>query len=215
MTEFVVVRHGESTGNQNNEFHGQTNSDITEKGALQAKETGHFLKDVHFDAVYSSDIKRAMSTARNVLGERELEIIPCKGLREIYAGKWELMKFSDIAEQYPEEYNAWKEDIASCRCPGGESVKELRGRIRAAFDEIARKNDGKRVLVTTHATPIRVMYSVWKGLPLDVVKDIGWVSNASVTVVKYDNCGGYELISYGENEHLEKAGLVTRLSKKI
>lgn len=215
MTEFVVVRHGESTGNQNNEFHGQTNSDITEKGALQARETGLFLKDTSFDAVYSSDIRRAMSTARGVLGERTIEIVPCKSLREIYAGKWELMKFSDIAEQYPEEYRLWKEDIANCTCPGGESVRELRDRIKAAFDDIARENDGKRVLITTHATPIRVMYSVWKGLQLEVVSTIKWVSNASVTVVRYDNRGGYELLSYGENEHLEKAGLVTKLSKKI
>lgn len=215
MTEFVIVRHGESTGNQNNEFHGQTNSDITEKGVLQARETGEFLKDVHFDAVYSSDIRRAMSTARNVLGDRKLEIVPCKELREIYAGKWELMKFTDIAEEYPEEYKLWKEDIANCRCPGGESVRELRDRIKAAFDGIAKENNGKRILVTTHATPIRVMYSIWKGLPLEVVSSVKWVSNASVTVVRYDNLGGYELLSYGESEHLEKAGLVTKLSKKI
>ncbi len=215
MTELVIVRHGEAIGNVREEFHGQSNTDITEKGALQAKETGLFLKNYEFDAVYSSDIKRAMSTARHIISGKNLEIIPDKGLREIYAGKWELMKYTDIAEQYPKEYRLWHEKIDECICPGGESVSHLRDRIKETLDRIASENDGKRVLITTHATPLRVMYSVWNGLPLSVITSTKWVSNASITVVRYDNNGSYELVLYGESEHLAKKNLISNLSKKI
>ena len=65
------------------------------------------------------------------------------------------------------------------------------------------------------AMPLRAMWCVWHGLPISEMKNAKWAPNASVTVVDYDNNGGYEVVMYGEAEHLIKEGLVTELPKNI
>ena len=215
MTRLIIVRHGESEGNAKHEFHGNYNSDITEKGHAQAECTAKFLDNYQIDAIYSSDIRRAYSTALHTAQRKGLEIIKSEGMREIVAGKWEKMTFESIQEQYPDDFKIWHEDIAMCRCPGGESVAELASRVRATLEKIAFDNDGKTVMIATHATPIRSMYCVWNNLPLTEMKNIHWAPNASVTIVDYDNKGGYELIAYALHDHLADEGLVTRLPKNI
>ena len=137
MTRIIVVRHGESEGNAKNEFHGQYRSDLTEKGHKQAECTAVYLDAFPIDAIYASDIPRAFSTALHTANRRGLTVTPDEGLREIFAGEWEQMKFDDIAECYPEAYKVWRTDPAHCRCPGGESVAELCERVKAAFARIA------------------------------------------------------------------------------
>ena len=54
------------------------------------------------------------------------------------------------------------------------------------MEEIARRHPGETVCIATHATPIRVMECLWRGIPLERMHTIPWVKNASVTVVEYD-----------------------------
>lgn len=215
MTRLIIVRHGESEGNAKHEFHGNYNSDITERGHAQAECTAKFLDNYQIDAIYSSDIKRAYSTALHTAVRKNLPVIKCEGVREIFAGKWERMTFSDIQACYPEDFKLWHEDIANCRCPGGESVAELAQRVKMALDKIACENDGKTVMIATHATPIRSMYCVWNNLPLAEMKNIHWAPNASVTIVDYDNKGNYNLSEYALCDHLADQGLLTKLPKNI
>lgn len=215
MTKIILIRHGQSEGNLREEFHGQYNSDLTEKGHLQAECTAEFLDSHHIDKIYASDIRRAYNTAVHTAVRRGLEVIKAPGMREIFAGKWEQMRFTDIAEKYPEEYGIWYNDISACRCPGGESVKELFVRVTQAFDKISAENDGKTVVIATHATPIRALFCHFDGLGVEAMQDTHWVPNASVSIVECDNNGSYRLTMRGECEHLVKAGLLTALPKNI
>ena len=131
MTKFIVVRHGQSEGNAKGEFHGQYNSDLTELGHRQAECTAEYVDRYTIDAIYSSDIRRAYSTAKHTADRRGMPVITDTGLREIFAGDWEQMKFSDIEEKYPEERRIWYESVA-----------EMAARVNAAFERIAAENDG-------------------------------------------------------------------------
>lgn len=213
MTHFIIVRHGESEGNAHGEFHGQYNSDLTERGHLQAECTARFVDRYTIDAFYASDIRRAFSTAVHAAARRDMTVLPDKGLREIYAGVWEKMRFDDIAVRYAEAYRVWHEDIGHSRPPEGESVAELAVRVNAAFERLARENDGRTVFVATHATPIRAMRCLWTDGNLDAMKDTPWAPNASVTTAVYD--GAFRLTEYGYAAHLEREGLLTALPKKI
>ncbi len=216
-TRIIAVRHAQSEGNLLAEFHGHYNSDITEVGITQAECTAKLLKDIHIDSAFASDIERAYHTTRIIAEKHEgLEVIKNESFREIKAGKWERMKFTDIEKEYPQDYYAWTHDLANCRCSGGESVKELSVRINAAFEKVARENAGKTVLVGTHATPLRCMGCIWQRKPLDEILKLEWVPNASVSVVDYDSeTLEFELLAYAYSEHLEKDGLFTSLPKNI
>lgn len=213
MTHFIIVRHGESEGNARGEFHGQYNSDLTERGHAQAECTAVFADRYTIDRIYASDIRRAFSTAKHTADRRGMAVIPNEGLREIYAGAWERMKFDDIAVRYPEEYRVWHEDIAFATPPEGESVAALAARVNTAFERIAKENDGRTVLVATHATPIRAMRCLWADKTIQTMAQTPWAPNASVTKAVYD--GTFHLEEYGYAEHLLAAGLLTGLPKKI
>lgn len=214
MTRLIIVRHGESEGNLKKEFHGQYMSDLTEKGHAQAECTAQFLESFHIDKIYSSDIPRAYSTALHTAKCKGLDIIKEQGIREIRAGKWEQMKFDDIMVEYPEDYEIWHNNISECRCPAGESVKELSERVIETVGKLALENDGKTIMIASHATPIRALICHFGGYPIEHMKNLNWVPNASVTVVEYEK-GNFEIKLLAESKHLEEAGLITVLPKNI
>ena len=202
MTKFILVRHGQSEANKQGLFAGHSDFPLSPLGLLQAEKTAEYiLEHHHIDAIYSSDLKRAYSTALPVSKRTGIEIIPDTRLREIFAGEWEALEFGVIAERFPEDRTLWKNDIANSRCTGGESVRDLAARILARLTEIGEENDGKTVLVTFHATPIRSMQALWQTGDIESMKDIDWVPNASVTVAEYAN-GSFTLKSAGECAHL-------------
>ncbi len=200
MTKFYIIRHGESLGNYDNLFLGHTDLGLTQRGHAQAELTAQYLKDRHIDVFYSSDLKRACETCRHIADKRGMDIITRKGLREIYAGEWEAKVFSDIILDYP-EFSVWLYDMPNARCTGGESVRELWDRIEKNMSEIALANDGKTVCLVSHATPIRVMSTFFRGLPLAEIKSMPWVPNASVTEANYES-GVWTLVSEGVKEHM-------------
>ena len=91
-------------------------------------------------------------------------------------------------------------------------MEEVQKRGIAAVGEIAEANVGKTVLIGTHAGFLRAMQCYWQGLPLERMKDIPWVPNASVTVVRY-NGGAPALISLADVSFLQ--GVITELTKGI
>lgn len=213
MTTLILIRHGESEANEKNIYIGQTDADLTERGKLQAQLTAKYVtQNYHVDAVYGSDLQRAFKTGKAVADLLNMEIQPRKGLREINAGKWEEIPFDDLETQFAKEYSVWLSDIGNAACVGGESVREMAKRVLAAITEIARENDGKTVVLATHATPIRAMMCLWKGLTLNEMKDVPWVNNASVTIVEYER-GTYRVVQTGEDGHLE--GLRTVLPDNV
>lgn len=187
MTRMIFVRHGESVGNLERRFYGNFDKGLTELGKRQADKTGEYiLNNYKLDIAYASDLGRAFETGKIIAEKQGLTPIPDTGLREIYAGIWENMLFDDIMKEYTDEYGVWKNDIYNSQPTDGERVCDLAVRVRKAVWQIAEKNDGKTVLIASHATPIRTLECEWRGEPYESMKDHPWVKNASVSVIDYD-----------------------------
>lgn len=214
MTRMIFVRHGESTGNKEQRFYGHYDGGLTDRGRAQAAATAEFLKDVHIDIAYGSDLKRAYETGEIIAKPHGLKVIPDKNLREIFAGDWENLHIDEIKERYSKAYITWKTDIWNAHPVNGERVSEVTKRIDDEVWKIAKENDGKTVLIATHATPIRTLSCKWLGRPYDDMKNIDWVRNASVSIVEYDtekNQTKLELL--GEDSYM--GDLSTALTKKV
>lgn len=78
MHKLVLLRHGQSTWNQENRFTGWTDVDLTEQGRQEARQAGHLLKEngYSFDLAYTSLLKRAIRTLWIALDEMDMMWLP-------------------------------------------------------------------------------------------------------------------------------------------
>lgn len=213
MTRLLLVRHGESEANFHNIFAGHIDPALRPRGIEQAELTAQFIAENYkVDKIYSSDLQRAYKTAECFAKQANLPITADENLREINAGAWEGVEFFSLPTNYPDEYAIWEEDVGNAYCPGGETVRELGERIMGELTKIAKENPDKTVAIFSHATPIRVAQSIVETGGLDRMQDIPWVSNASVTVIEY-NDGKWNLVAVSEDRHLED--LKTVLSSDV
>ena len=207
MTRLIVVRHGNSLGNRDRIFIGQTDWGLSEIGEEQVVRTTEYLDRFDIDEVYSSDLSRAYNTVLPSAQKRGLRVHKRKGLREIFAGEWETKKFEQLPVLFEESFRLWMTDIGKARCEGGESLAELYKRVNATMKKIVRENEGKTVLVGTHATVLRVMNCIWHYDTVENLQKYDWSSNAAVSVVECYEDGTYKIIDYGYDGHLK--GMVT------
>ncbi len=201
MTTLYIIRHGQSLGNLTGRFLGHTDLDLSETGYKQADKVAEFFENIHIDAVYSSDLCRAFNTVKPIADKKGLCIIPRTRLREINSGKWENNEYDYLKSQFAEDYGVWLTDIGNAVCTEGESVAHLQERVATEIEAIAKAHEGETVVIGTHATPIRAMTCIWRGLPLSEMKNVPWVANASITKVTYD-CGVGKIEEYEITEHL-------------
>jgi broad specificity phosphatase PhoE len=203
-TTLLLIRHGESKANEKKFFAGHLNVELSEKGKAQAVLTANYVaENYQVDTIYASDLSRAYNTAQPLAYKLSKEITATKTLREIYAGEWEGKSFSELQTQYEVDYKVWLQDIGNARCSLGESVEELALRIWETIENIVKENEGKTVAVATHATPIRTLLCRLKGLPLSEMKNVPWVSNASVTVLQYTD-GNWQVKAESLDGHLSQ-----------
>ncbi len=208
-TTLLLIRHGESEANLEKRFAGHWDIPLTERGKLQARLTAEYIsKNYSIDKIYSSDLIRAYYTAKAVGELTGLEVINDKSLREIDAGEWEEKTFEELAKEYPETFlKVWKEDIGSAVCDGGESVAHVGERVYNFLLKVAKDNQGKTVVIATHATPIRMALCLMEKKDVGRAREIVWASNASVTEVKYSN-EEWQIVDFSHDEHLSSAKTV-------
>lgn len=213
MTTLYFVRHGESEANLIARFAGSLDCPLTQRGREQAEATARHLQKMPLTAVYASDLSRAYDTGLAIADALDIPLYATPSLREIYAGRWEGRTYSQLEAEFPDSYGVWRNQIGLAACPDGESVAELQVRIQTCVEEIAKRHPNEAVCIATHATPIRVMECVWTNTRLADMHTIPWVSNASITVAQYDDCGQAQLLVRDFHDHL--GSLSTKLAKNV
>ncbi len=105
MLRLVLLRHGESTWNQENRFTGWTDVDLTEKGRLEAADAGRLMaaERFEFDVAYTSVLKRSLRTLWMALDEMDMLWIPVQRswrLNERHYGALQGLNKAETAEQH-------------------------------------------------------------------------------------------------------------------
>ena len=114
MKKIVLLRHGESTWNNENRFTVWTDVDLTDKGRAEARQAGQLLKEAGFafDIAYTSVLKRAIRTLWAVLDEMDRMWIPVEHswrLNERHYGALQGLNKSETAEKYGEaQVKIWR-----------------------------------------------------------------------------------------------------------
>lgn len=162
-----IARHGESEWNVKGLIQGQSDSPLTEKGERQALLLSKKLKNIIFDAAFSSELVRAKRTAEIMALERNLAIRTSNALLERNFGKLEGKSGKQIKILAELQM---KSDPLKYKFYGVESDKEIVGRTFRFLRKIAVSHLDKNVLIVTHGSIIRVLiihlgYATLRQLP--------------------------------------------------
>ncbi len=206
-TLVYLVRHGETTWNAERRFQGQMDVELSMTGVAQAEAVADWLaaQPVHFTAIYSSDLKRAVETARKI-GTR-LGLIPGlhRDLREMHAGEWQGLLVSEIEARFPGKLAEWTARVDKFTTPGGESIPKVQQRMYATYKAIVSQHPGDAIIIVSHGAALTALLAALHNW--DLVET--WQSrkmkmqNTGVTVVALDHeRSQHELLLLNSSEHL-------------
>ncbi len=203
-TEVLLIRHGETDWNRQHLFQGQEDISLNQAGLIQANKLANFFlnwQDHKYHAIYSSDLARAMETAKPLAKKLNLEISLKSGLRELHFGDWQGYSFLDIKEKHPTTFKRWQDDPFAVSPPQGEELEDFFKRITETMRSLIAKHQGERIIIITHGGVIRAWLTHLFAMP----KEKFWrleVDNTSLSRVKlYDEQPIFSLLNF--KAHLE------------
>ncbi|WP_299447033.1 histidine phosphatase family protein [uncultured Phascolarctobacterium sp.] len=213
MTRIILVRHGETTWNIEGRYQGQEDTPLSERGLQQGHLLAEGLRNIPIDFAISSPLQRSYQTCKFCAELHGLEVNTDNRLLEINHGSWEGVLAQDIQEQYPVEFALWHSQPEKVQMPGGgESLEDVLKRVRAAFDEYAKKYDGKTILVAAHDAVNKAIICDLLGLGMEHFWQIKQ-DNTCINVLEY-NDGVWRVVLLNSTNHMgflfsgiEQAGL--------
>ncbi len=163
MTTIYLIRHGQSVKNEKSEVQGtamdETNV-LTSKGITQIEATARLLKQVHFDAQYSSPLPRARQSGEILARILGLTSVEEPGLQEKKKGTIPPMQSIDHLRAYGD----WDELTEEARwdarlVPDEESMGDVYARASSTLMKIAARHSGQTILCATHGGLMRSVYT--------------------------------------------------------
>ncbi|CAN5730507.1 histidine phosphatase family protein [soil metagenome] len=160
-----MVRHTQTDWNREGRYQGRSDRPLTDFGRARAEAVAARLRRGAYTAVVSTGLFRTDELAAAVAGEQSME--RDERWREVDHGLWEGLTHAEISTRYAEQARQRFGDFWNSRAHGGESGADLLARVEAAWQDLLCKNEGGRVLVVTHGTPIRLLLCYLIGAPFD------------------------------------------------
>ena len=213
MTKIYLVRHAEAEGNLYRLVQGHFDGLVTARGYDQIRALRHRFDGVEIDAVYSSDLFRARTTARAISEPRGLEIRLRRDLREVNLGWWEGQPWQHVAAMDMEQLHNFHLDLEHFDVKNGESAAAARDRMLGALRSIAAENEGRTVAVCSHGAAIRILLGTVRGMALGEIDQTVLGDNASVSLLEVEN-GVIREVYGNDNSHLTAAGLTRFVARK-
>lgn len=180
-TTFYIVRHGQTDWNVQGIMQGQKDSFLTPVGEEQARSVAEELKDVHFDAAFSSDLMRAKRTAEIIALDKKLAVQTTQLLRERAFGHLEGKPYAAI-KGHEKLYHALsdQEKLSYKVDDISESDEEINTRLIRFIRETAVIFPGKTILVVSHGDVmhkllIHLGFATHANLPVWGIGNVGYI----------------------------------------
>ncbi|HEY0545340.1 MAG TPA: histidine phosphatase family protein [Pyrinomonadaceae bacterium] len=203
-TRLLLIRHGQSEGNAEGRFGGHTATPLSERGRREADATARALAPEKFNAIYSSDLPRAVATATPLAQLTGLEVLSTEAFRERSVGVMEGLSFEEAAAQHPEQYAALLRRDFEHVILGGESYRQMLDRASRELDRIIAAHKGGRVAIFTHTGTICILTLHLMGaLDAPELKPV-WISTANCGISRIDlrTDGFVRVLAINDTRHL-------------
>jgi len=199
-TRIIIVRHGETEWNIHGIRQGHLDSPLTERGVAQAKALAARLAREKFTTLYSSDLGRAVQTAREISNTTGHEIITDKRLRERHLGIFQGLNAEELSQKYPEERRQFRTMGPDYVIPGGESMRQQVERNVSYLNELAAKHQDEQIVVVTHGGVVSGFFRHTLEISLAAPRRFEFV-NAGLNVFARED-GNWLLLTWGDVSHL-------------
>ncbi|MFZ5631810.1 MAG: alpha-ribazole phosphatase [Bacillota bacterium] len=196
-----LIRHGETLWNTEMKFQGHVDIPLSASGIEQARALAKRLATQKISAVYSSDLGRAVETARQIAIPLGLEVITRPALREMNFGQWEGLTFAEIREKYGDLLKRWWQKPLDIRTPGGEGLSDLVSRVVPAVREVVEKHPDEQVAVVCHGGPVRSIIGTVLNMDLNKYWKIRQ-DNAALNIVDFNDWDNGIVALMNDRSHL-------------
>ncbi|WP_342328003.1 histidine phosphatase family protein [Pedobacter sp. FW305-3-2-15-E-R2A2] len=200
--ELYIIRHGETELNKQGIVQGRgINSDLNDTGRAQAEAFYAKYKDVAFDKVYTSELKRTHQTVKGFI-DAGLPWTQLSGLDELAWGTWEgqpndenaMIAFKSIMEK-------WTSGDYDARFEGGESPADVIIRQKQALEVIRSAENEKTLLICMHGRAMRLFLCLLTGRPLSEMTEF---PHLNTTLYKVEMTGDqYVITEFNNTDHLK------------
>lgn len=184
-----IVRHGETDYNKLRMLQGRgIDAPLNELGTQQAKALAAYFKDHPLDAIFSSTMRRALSTAEYIARHHNGKISAFEDLEEMDYGTYEGIEYTEVAEELDAIKNSWMNGKTDLVITGGESPEMVLNRAKrriVSLLESSVKAD-QTVVFVVHGRLIRILLSHWLKGSLKHMHTIG-THNCSINHLTWQN----------------------------
>lgn len=190
ITRVHLVRHGQVSAEWSDRVYGQLDVPLSEEGMAQAKALGDRMASMPLDAVYASDLARALDTAKALAAPHGLAVEAVGAFREASFGHWQGKRWMDILTNHADEVRAIYADFGEAKMRDGESLADLAARVLPALREIIARHRGESVAVAAHGGVTRVIIAEALGMDLSASRRLEQ-SHCGLNILDYQPEGAY------------------------
>ena len=198
------LRHGQTALSRANHFCGcGSNPELTTEGQEMAQEFADHYSQMAWEAVYTSNLLRAINTAKPLA--EKIGVIPVQreGLKEIDYGKWEGMSVDEAKSAFGSDHENWNKNPAKYAPTAGETAEQIAKRAISVIEDIRSQHKSGNVLIVSHKATIRVAISSLLEIDLSKFRSRLGCPVASLSLVEFKESG--PLLSYlADRSHLSQ-----------
>lgn len=204
VTKLYLVRHGQSAGNAQGRFGGHGPTPLSELGVEQAEVTARVLAAENVSAIYSSDLHRAVETAKPLAKLLQLPVISTPAFRERNVGVLEGLTFDESKEAHPRDYYALVNRNIHHVITNGESYSDLLDRVSAELRAILTRHIGERVAIFSHTGAICFMTLHLLGAIHKGTKQTPWLITSNCGINRFEIRGprNVRVLALNDTRHL-------------
>jgi broad specificity phosphatase PhoE len=192
--KLFLIRHGQSLANAQKLTQGFLNTNLSLKGIEQSKTLAKVIKNKNIDAIYSSDLLRALKTAEEIIKfYPNLKIIESDKLREQNKGVYEGQPKEKVRAIFDSYENGWY----NFNPEKGESFTNVWKRTLQAYNEIYSAHKNQSVILVGHGGPISCIITFLKGKNIEEVQS-NTLKNGEILAIdiKENQKPEFEVLNY-------------------
>lgn len=212
MTRIFFIRHGKTQWNLAAKYQGaHGDSPLLPESYHEIKLLAHSLSAVNIAHVFSSPLPRAKTTAEKLIEalHRPIPLTIDSRLAEFNLGLMEGMKFSAVADRWPEVLDNFRHhpDKYDPKVVKSESFESVINRVGAVVHDYVQQFPNGNIVVVSHGAALNAAINGLLKVPMNHLKDRGGLSNTSTTILKTTDGKDYQLEKWNDTSYLHKTSV--------